>query len=776
MKAMTLKIYRFLPLGFLVGALWIPACRSSNSTGQTEKTDAVSPAIVPQPQTLVAGEGQLSIGPSTSIAITEDKALPLANLLRRHLERLGGFKLREPIKADNGTIRLLIDPALPEGGYRLTVEDEVILSGSDYYALANGSATLVQALRAEDKALHLPGLRIEDRPDYGYRSVMLDVARRWHPLPILKETIDLLWFYKIRYLHLHLSDNRRMAFPLVEFPKLKATNPDGSRAYYTREELEDLVAYARERGVIIIPEIDLPGHSTQLWRQYPEIFGSLDPKTGEPVNLYVVNMAKEEMYAACERIFGELAGIFHTSPYLHFGGDEVYLEAVKKVPEYQAYCEEHGLQAALEGDAEELFCHFINRMNDIVKGIGKKSLIWEGFHGLGAGKEQIAKDITVIVWNTTYNPPDALVRNGFRIINSTWIPWYTVGAMNLATRPEQAYAWDLNHWKHWDSNIEGLTIEKTASIIGGQLSFWEQTHYQVIPVLHSRLPVLAERLWNNANRDYSSFRTRFGFTDKRYKELFQPVSIEASGLLNTTDQTFLNQAVVHLHPRSEGQIRYQLASDWSLPEMRSGAVVNGPLSLKRSAVLTAQLFRGDQPVGYPLQRYYRKIDPIYRFAVLGPAPHKGWKKMPDFDQLDTILTGYAGRMTPERLEIINGELFAKVKTKGHIETRFGQIYNPYAVLLEGSIHIPESGEYELLIQTHDGLAELYINGQGAGRGQNFENEPEIFKLRLEAGDHPFLIKYFYRHIQNQLSIEYKAASGQEFLPFEDLVKSISIRK
>ncbi|MDX2415695.1 MAG: family 20 glycosylhydrolase, partial [Bacteroidales bacterium] len=413
--------------------------------------------IIPEPANIEYNRGKLIIKNNSKIYISGEELRPLAKILQSSIQSISGLSPEiTSTRTGKNNIELIIKDNYDPEEYELKISENASLYASGYNSVAFGLSSLVQLMRMGGKEISLPRLSIKDKPAYEYRAVLIDLARFWHPVESVEETIDLLWFYKIRYLHLHLSDNRRMTFPLDDYPELKTINADGGREYYTREELDKLVEYARQRGVIIIPEIEFPGHSGQLYQKYPETFGSVDPATGKARPLYAVNIAKEETYEACGEIIKSLAEVFYTSPYIHIVGDEVYLENIKRLPEYKSFCLEKNLTEAADGNAQELFCHFINRMHEVVRECGKETIIWEGFPGSGAGSEQISKDIKVIVWNTTYNHPDTLIAGGFKIINSTWMPWYMVGAMNFAPSVERALDWEVTSWRHWRTDIPDI--------------------------------------------------------------------------------------------------------------------------------------------------------------------------------------------------------------------------------------------------------------------------------------------------------------------------------
>ncbi len=715
---------------------------------------------------------------STTLAVNDAELQPIAQTFSEHINRLTGTKI-EMLSSEEPeqVIRLTIDEELTEIDYAIKIGDQVEISAPDKRGIAFGLADLIQDIEIKGQKVVIKKGEKEVDATYDYRTVMIDLARFWHPVTTIKETIDLLWYYQIPYLQLHLSDNRRFTFPMDEYPALKRVLPNGRREFYTREELLDLVEYADDRGIAIIPEIDLPGHSSQLWTQYPDIFGHVDPKTGNPTATYVVNIAKESCYTGCRGIINELAEVFHTSPFIHFGSDEVYLEVIKTLPGYKTFCLDHGLEAAAEGNVQELFCYFINQMNSYVKEAGKKSIVWEGFHGNGAGSIEVDKDIKVIVWNTTYNHPQTLLDHGFTIMNSTWMPWYMVSAMNFAPSPERAHAWEITEWDHWNEKIEPVKLDSKEGIWGAQICFWEQNYFRVIPILSERLPIFSEKLLSGSSpASFEEASATYQAQQDRFNELFHHITFNPSGLLHTEDLTFTDSIKITLEASTEGEIRVTLGDGWGLPRYDQTVPYSETFSLYKSAVLTAQVYDSENnPIGYPQQKYYQKITPIYKYEVFGSAPITGWVTLPDFDTLPQIRSGYMGKMNQERLKMINAELFAKVNHRGHIDTRFADLYNPYGVELTGLLTIPKSDSYTFFIQTWDGLASLSIDGELIGSGTATENTSEAFAVDLDPGAHTFTIRYYYRHIQNQLAIEYAIASSPGVKkPFESLVAPMKI--
>ncbi|MEB8344733.1 family 20 glycosylhydrolase [Flavobacteriaceae bacterium KMM 6898] len=761
-------IYKNIVYYFLLVLIFTTAsCHTSKRSN-----DSKDITVIPVPKDVVIKKGNFNFSNTTTVGVEDETLLPIANILADYTKRITGTSVLVTNEiTESSSIVLKYNKVLSSNAYLVNVGEKISLEASSFASLTNAVATLVQLIKLDNEGSYVPNVAIKDSSDLEFRSVMLDLARFWHPTETIKETIDLLWLYKIPYLHLHLSDNNRFTFPLEDFPEINKVNSNGDREYYTKEELNDLVEYAQDRGVNIIPEVDLPGHSTILWQTYPEVFGSLNPKTNKPEQLHVINIAKEKTYEAVNTIIKELAAVFYTSPYIHVGGDEVYLENLKRVPEYQKYTSENGLAVAADGDANELFCHFINKMNQMVKATGKKTIVWEGFHGTGAGNVVVDKDITIIVWNSTYNDPNNLLENGYEIINSTWIPWYMVGAMNLAPSIDRAYNWEITNWGHWDNTVKDVSTNASTKIIGAQISYWEQNHFKVIPVLKDRVPILAERLWNKtAHKNLKDFKEDLSISSKLYTKLFRPISSTVSNLVQEKDLKFVSKAQVVLDNSKDANYSWAFSKSWNIPSKENMTLYTTPVELTESGVLTIQKQdAAGNRIGYSEQTYYQKITPSYNYKVYGPAPVKGWDSIPDFSKIPLVREGVSSKVSDERLDKINEELFAKVERIGHIDTRFNGIYNPYALELEGNIFLDKETEMTLKLQTHDGLANVYIDDALVAKGKEFKNIPEEYTVKLKQGKHKVKIEYFYQQIQNQLNLMYKTDKMQSFAPFEELV-------
>ena len=303
----------------------------------------------------MTSENTLFLSNSSKIYSSEADLQPLLRLFQMEVEKITGINIEvSSIKDNNADIIFEIDTTLAADNYHLDVGRIINVTGGSYRALTMAKTTLLQLVATEDNVLIIPVVSIKDYPDVNYSGLMLDLASHWHSVASIKQLVDLLAFYKIKYLHLHFTDYQSFTLPSKKYPKL--TTPVRS---YSFEELKELETYSQLRGVTIIPEIDVPGHSTQFVVKYPEIFAIKDARN----NSIIINMGKEEVYSALDLLIGEITEVFQATPYFHIGGDEADLSKVINDPDVQSYMAKHELGE----NVHELYRHFLIRMNDIVK-------------------------------------------------------------------------------------------------------------------------------------------------------------------------------------------------------------------------------------------------------------------------------------------------------------------------------------------------------------------------------------------------------------------------
>ncbi len=445
---------------------------------------------------------------------------PIATIFVEQLNLLGYKHQLSFEKTTNATISIILDETLKTEEHQINIDQSVILRGGSYKAISSAMTSVLHLIEKKDDHTLFPLVEIKDYPDATFRGLMIDVARRWHSINTLKKLVDMSAFYKLNYMQLHLTDDQSFTFPSNAYPKLATKD-----RHYSKEELVDLVNYAELRGITLIPEIDIPGHSRKFIETYPEIFSPKLKKWGK--NIWggdainnVINIGSEKVYSALDVILDEVIEIFHTSPYIHIGADEATIDNLKDDPLAEAMMKKENLG----GNVHELYRHFIVRMNDRVKSKNKTMCIWEGFKR--EGKIEIPKDLIVFEFESLYNLPNLLVEDGYTLVNTSWVPLYVVGTGNEGGwiprkwEPKKIYSWNMWQFENWyhksPSSKKPIQLDRTPLVIGAQMCAWEQTDEGEIPSLRRRIPPFVERIWNTDYKlPYEEFYINLNQSDNR---------------------------------------------------------------------------------------------------------------------------------------------------------------------------------------------------------------------------------------------------------------------
>lgn len=478
--------------------------------------------IIPTPKEIqyLSNEKSLELPKDIKIYYSNESLRPIASIFMEQLNLLGPEHKLSFENSNNASMSLVLDDTMKEEEHQISIDESIMISGGSYRAISAAMTSILHLLEKNGEDILFPLVKIRDFPDATYRGLMIDLARRWHTIETLKKLIDLSAFYKLNYMQLHLTDDQSFTFPSKAYPKLATKD-----RHYSKEELVDLVNYAEQRGITLIPEIDIPGHSKKIIETYPEIFS---PKIkewgknmwgGDAIN-NVINIGSEEVYSALEILLDEVIEVFHTSPYIHIGADEATIDNLEGDPLAEAMMKKENL----EGDVHELYRHFIVRMNDLVKSKNKTMCIWEGFKR--EGKIEIPRDLIVFEFESLYNLPNHLVEDGYTLVNTSWVPLYVVGTgveggwIPRKWEPKKIYSWNMWQWENFyhksPASKEPIQLDKTPLVIGAQMCAWEQTDESEIPSLRRRIPPFIERIWNTDYKlPYEEFYTNLDQTDNR---------------------------------------------------------------------------------------------------------------------------------------------------------------------------------------------------------------------------------------------------------------------
>lgn len=449
--------------------------------------------IVPTPKSVTVSEDVLSL--SFCIGTEEAEWQGCCEVFAAAFEKIH----RIPLAQGTGGFMLKKDTTLPADGYRI--------DGAAVYASAKegalyGLATLLQAAEVGGNgALTLEKAVIEDRPDKPYRALMIDLARQWHPFYSILHYLDLCFYLKVNVLHLHFIDDQSYTLPSDAFPKLT----DGYR-FYTKEQIAEMNAYAKERGIILVPEFEVPGHAKAMIAQYPAVFGNemegeggtITTESGAVVTAKnLVCAGKKQAMEGIGTLIAEICALFPDSPYIHIGGDEANIGAWNHCRCCKTYMQEQGI-----ADEKELYSEFVGRVARMVLEQGRTPIVWEGFPPKGV--HHIPKETIVCAWESHYHLAPDLLKAGFRIINGSWKPLYIVPSQTKRWGPGEILDWGVYDWQHWwphsPARLNPIHLQPTDQVLGAQYSVWECTYEQEVGRVMDNLPAFSERCWNVERR------------------------------------------------------------------------------------------------------------------------------------------------------------------------------------------------------------------------------------------------------------------------------------
>ncbi len=442
--------------------------------------------VIPMPKTVLGedSEGKLAFV-SVGAAIGTDHASfgIHTDTLATYAAKIHGVNLAR----GEGGVMLYHDASLGAGEYRVACDEGGVRAyASDDDGAAYAMSTLLQLMAADGGRVRFPKVEIIDRPDCPYRSLMVDLARQWHPFETLFDYVDLCYLYKIKFLHLHFVDTQSYTLPSDIFPRIATEG-----RCYTKAQIRELNDYALSRGVELIPEFEVPGHALAMVEAYPELFAHTPLTEGEQVSSNIVCVGKPGLIENLKKLIEEIIEMFPHSRYLHLGGDEAEIAAWDKCADCTRYMAEHGIDGVYA-----LYSHFTKEVTDMVLALGRTPIVWEGFPK--EGTEEISRDVVVIAWESYYHLAPDLVEEGFRIINASWQPLYITPSVHWSV--ENILAWNVYNWQHWwpksEAHLNPIHLQPTEQVMGGLLCAWEWSYEGEIDILKENLAALAERTWS----------------------------------------------------------------------------------------------------------------------------------------------------------------------------------------------------------------------------------------------------------------------------------------
>jgi hexosaminidase len=446
-------------------------------------------SLMPMPAKMQLKTGQLVIDASFTVGISGPSDPQLQRAVQRfldHLRRQSGMPPLDMKVTDATKAKLVVhseraSKAVQELGEDESYSLEVSPAGAKLDAVTTlgimcGLETFLQLVQTTSDGFAVPAIAIQDQPRFPWRGLMIDVGRHFIPLDVLKRNLDGMAAVKLNVFHWHLSENQGFRIESKKFPKLQEMGSDG--LYYTQDEVRDLIAYAHDRGIRVVPEFDMPGHSTAWFVGYPELASGPGPYQIERkwgVFDPAMDPTQERTYKFLDALIGEMANLF-PDHYFHIGGDEVNGKQWDANPNIQAFMHAHGLKTN-----QDLQAYFNTRVQKIVSKHGKTMVGWDEIL-----RPDLPKDIVVQSWRGQ-DSLAAAAKQGYRGILSFG---YYVDLMWPASRH---YAVDP-----MSDAAANLTPDEKKLVLGGEACMWSEyvSPENIDSRIWPRTAAIAERLWS----------------------------------------------------------------------------------------------------------------------------------------------------------------------------------------------------------------------------------------------------------------------------------------
>ncbi len=642
---------------------------------QTCVPEAVS--VIPKPLVTESGSGCYLVGPKTRILVSTDdpNLLQHADYLADIVKKATGFRLEvgkwEPgggKQADEGkdfmvknAILLVVDESqdqLGDEGYDLLVEKKGIrISAKSTAGIFYGIQTILQILPTDifndqmisDQQWAVPAVHIIDRPRYSWRGMHLDVSRHFFPLEFVKKYIDLIAMHKMNVFHWHLTDDNGWRMEVKKYPLLteiaawrvdrehqhwnERTPPSpGEEAtyggYFTQEEIREVVEYARQRNIRVVPEIEMPGHSSEVFAAYPQLSCRGERLFVRPGSYWPITdiycAGNDSVFLFLEDVLTEVMDIF-PSPYIHIGGDEADKTQWERCPKCQKRMREEGLS-----DEHELQSYFVKRIERFLNRHGRRLIGWDEI--LEGG---LAPEATVMSWRGFEGGIEAASK-GHEVImcpvSHCYLDYYQ--ADPEFQPPSIGGLITLKKVYSFEPTPPVLTGEQARYILGGQGNLWaefiatpEHAEYMALP----RMTALSEVLWSSREqRDWDDFNQRLQRQFLRLERMGAHYSRGSYAVqIRTSLDSTSGRILAHLSSEQfDPEIRYTL--DGTIPSKNS-LLYTSPFPVDTSVIIHAVVFKGDSLMERPAEKSVivhkaigkatqLRTPPNYRYPPLTPNP------------------------------------------------------------------------------------------------------------------------------------------------------------
>jgi len=574
-------------------------------------------SIIPKPAELIVSSTADSfvVTPETVIVIENAGLQPSADFFNEYVKQLHGFSLKTGKKAgDNNSIYLGIrkNKTATPGAYTMHVnKDGISINGDDQTGVFYGMQTLLQVLPVQSsKQLNIPLVQIKDEPRYQYRGMMLDVSRHFFPVDFVKKYIDYLALHKMNYFHWHLTEDQGWRIEIKKYPRLAevaayrdgtiighypGTGNDGKRygGYYTQKEIKEVVAYAAKRYITVVPEIEMPGHSSAALTAYPSLGctgGPYQVRQTWGVSKDVYCAGNDSVFTFLQDVLDEVLALF-PSKYIHIGGDECPKDRWKECSKCQQRIKDLHLK-----DEHELQSYFVQRMEKYLNGKGRALIGWDEI--LEGG---LAPNAIVMSWRGEKGGIEAAKQKHEVIMTPNSHVYFDAYQGKSSQEPLAIGGYTtLEKVYSYNPTPKELTAEERKYVKGVQANLWteyisspDHAEYMVMP----RMAALAEVAWTQPEqKSWNDFKQRM---EKQYQR-YDALGINYAKSAYNVRQTILlesarSRATVSFETDVHApQIYYTL--DGTEPGVNAKPYTK-PFDVRKSVTIKAAAFREGKQVG-----------------------------------------------------------------------------------------------------------------------------------------------------------------------------------
>lgn len=715
---MTIKSV-FLSLFALAG---LAACNTRGPEGAAPKTPV---QLIPLPARLTETADSFLLDKQTVLVAATEADRQTAGLFNEWFSSLSGFELQ--VK-DSGSMNAIVFSTRPAGekaiaeAYQLKVgKDLITIEGDDAAGTFYGMQTLIQLMPVQSApAYWLPGVNISDQPRFAYRGLHLDVCRHFFPVSFVKKYIDLLSMHKMNTFHWHLTDDQGWRIEIKRYPKLQeiasrrketmegryADNKFDGKPYggfYTQEDIKEVVAYAAERHVTVIPEIEMPGHALAALAAYPNLGCTGGPyavgtKWGVLDDVFCAG--NDSTFQFLQNVLEEVMILF-PSTYIHIGGDECPKVRWDKCPKCQARMKAEGLK-----DGHALQSYFIRRMEKWLNEKGRQIIGWDEI--LEGG---LAPNATVMSWRGIEGGIAAAKQHHDVIMTPGGFVYFDHYQSQGKNEPLAIGGFTpVSKVYGYDPVPEGLTPKEASYIKGAQANLWteyigspEHAEYMVYP----RAVALAEVLWSpKEKKDFDGFLERLKRHLPRLEKKGVNYAKHVFEVRPTVESNGKNGVQVRLDAKLDGG-KVVFTTDSSAPDMNATAYT-GPIPVTKTGTIRAIVLQDSKPYGNEWQQRFLFHKALGRTPELPRIPHQnynpgaftlvnGIEGVPEFN--DNQWTAWSGGTAVAVVDLGDSTQITQVGLN-YLANREQWIYPPK----EMKVEVSEDGKHfkEVLLRKEPG--------------------------------------------------------------------------